>query len=96
MVCGRDYHGNQIGAGCGRNFNWSSAPRYEPRIAAEDNRADRIALVVPEQVMTAFSTLFLSSLYRCCTIGRTSGTRDNARPAPAMRRVQGRRQGTAD
>lgn len=28
MVCGRDYHGNIMQGGCGRNFNWRQALAY--------------------------------------------------------------------
>ena len=48
MVCGRDYHGNPVGAGCGHGFSWNSAPRYQPRL--DDANQKRVELVLPEKV----------------------------------------------
>jgi hypothetical protein len=32
MTCGADAYGTPRGAGCGRNFSWSTAPPYRPNL----------------------------------------------------------------
>lgn len=49
MVCGRDYHGNAVGIGCGHGFRWTEAPQYVPRTGEDPAKKD-ITLAEPEQV----------------------------------------------
>lgn len=40
MVCGRSYHGGDQQPGCGREFDWSTARKYEVRIERQAPQAD--------------------------------------------------------
>lgn len=47
MTCGADAHGTPRGAGCGRDFSWSSAPPYHPNLG-QLNIEEKV--VPPEKV----------------------------------------------
>jgi len=32
MVCGTNYHGGNTQPGCGQQFDWNNAPKYQPRV----------------------------------------------------------------
>jgi hypothetical protein len=65
MVCGRDYHGNSLGLGCGESFCWSQAPMYRPSTGNESVVTD-MTLVEPTKVLTNSNDFKLIAIIVLC------------------------------
>jgi hypothetical protein len=49
MICGQNYHGGDVQNGCGRAFNWTTAPAYVADVGARRTPAE-VDIPAPAQV----------------------------------------------
>jgi hypothetical protein len=49
VVCGRDYHGGNIQSGCGKSFDFYTAPRYKSKVQDINNMIQKLQFYVSMQ-----------------------------------------------